>query len=1007
MARLILTLGWLLFYITFSSNSYAFDRQSDSLELVRLNQATNGASWFTKWDFNMPMNTWRGVILNAQGNVTSINLLSNNLQGPVIDLNLPSIVTLVLARNELVDTIPDFQGMPNLSLLDLSENNITGNIPDFTNFNRLTTLRLHINQLTGQIPDFSKMPVLATLQLNNNQLSGNLPDFSRIPGLFNLRLNNNQLTGPMPEFTNLLQLLIMDLSNNQFSGPIPLFRGNANLFVLDVSNNQLTGEIPLFSRNFFLETLNLSDNLLEGIMPTLARLQELIILNVSGNNISGEIPSFNLENLEELDLSGNNFTGDIPPLTLPALQILRMSDNNLEGELPAMTNLTNLTVLEVNGNQLSESDFNTSSFNSLNSLAVQNNRFTFEDLLTMRGSIPSTFQYAPQKMIILPDTLIAIIRDDVGIELNIDNGVQNNTYTWFKDDNFLTAGNQNRLIIPRVNKLDTGFYHAQVRNNLLPALTLLSEKTLLLINCPFIEEIITDSICIGDTLMVQGKPYFNTGQYRDTIKQFEPGTCDSIFIINLVVNPVYDTLVFDTICANDLYLFHGRRLTTSGRYVDTLLSVAGCDSVVRLELKVYPVFTNVQEVTMCSDDTLFIGPISHTETGIYFDTLKTRNGCDSVIITDLVVNQAYSFVTRMSLCLGDSLIWRDSLFKESTYYVESYTTVEGCDSNYILDLIIQSSDIYTRDITICSGDSIVVGSSVYRDPGMYTDSLTTPNGCDSIVQLTLRTVDLFDEEHNFTICSGDTLFFGGKTYTIPGIFLDSLVARGGCDSLVKVRLNVVDIITRVITDTICSGDSIVLGNKVYRTSGIFTDTLPGMNCDTLMIINLSVIPGLQSEVSEFLLDKETGLGSIEVSVTGGKGPYEYLWNNGSTTTRLDSVESGIYILQVSDMLGCTATFSYTLDSTTSVKEPGLSDNNFILFPNPVNRDRGINLQFQEPVKSAFTISVLDTTGRLVKEIQMIGGTDIYSLSLPESSGLYYLKVTFHDGSYLTRSVLRN
>jgi len=361
----------------------------------------------------------------------------------------------------------------------------------------------------------------------------------------------------------------------------------------------------------------------------------------------------------------------------------------------------------------------------------------------------------------------------------------------------------------------------------------------------------------------------------------------------------------------------------------------------------------------------------------------------------------------MSLCLGDSLLWRDSLFKESTYYVESYTTSEGCDSNYILDLTIQASDIYTRDITICSGDSIVVGTSVYRDPGMYTDSLITPNGCDSIVRLTLRLVDLFDEEYNFTICSGDTLFFGGKTYTTPGIFLDSLVARGGCDSLVKVRLNVVDIITRVFTDALCAGDSIVIGNKVYKTSGIFTDTLPGTHCDTLMIINLSVTEGIQSTVTEFLLDNETGLGSIGVSVTGGKGPYEYQWNNGITTPRIDSVESGTYILQVSDALDCTASFSYTLDSTTFIKEPGLRGNNFILFPNPIDGEISVNLRFQEPVQSAFTISIFDTTGRLVKEFEMNSGTDLYSISLPESSGMYYLKVTLIDGSYLTKSVVRH
>ena len=38
-----------------------------------------------------------------------------------------------------------------------------------------------------------------------------------------------------------------------------------------------------------------------------------------------------------------------------------------------------------------------------------------------------------------------------------------------------------------------------------------------------------------------------------------------------------------------------------------------------------------------------------------------------------------------------------------------------------------------NDITICDGDSVLVGSSIYTSTGSYIDILTNSAGCDSII----------------------------------------------------------------------------------------------------------------------------------------------------------------------------------------------------------------------------------------------------------------------------------
>ncbi len=47
------------------------------------------------------------------------------------------------------------------------------------------------------------------------------------------------------------------------------------------------------------------------------------------------------------------------------------------------------------------------------------------------------------------------------------------------------------------------------------------------------------------------------------------------------------------------------------------------------------------------------------------------------------------------------------------------------------------------------------------------------------------------------------------------------------------------------------------------------------------------------------------LGEINISVSGGRVPYTYLWSNGSTTQNQSGLDMGTYTVQVTDALGCS------------------------------------------------------------------------------------------------------
>jgi hypothetical protein len=279
-------------------------RYQDSLQLVSIYNATNGANWTIKWNLSTPINTWYGVTLNANGCVFRLSLERNNLVGTLPNLNIPNLVWLYMYENKLSGTIPNFN-LPNLVELVLVRNQLTGTIPNF-NLPNLKQLHLATNNLTGTIPNFN-LPNLVGLLLSQNPLSGSIPNFN-LPNLEELLLTENQLTGAIPNF-NLPKLKSLWLYNNNLTSAIPNFN-LPNLTQLLLSGNQLTGAIP----NFILPNLTnmqLQVNRLSGIIPNF-NMPKLIQLLVNDNQLTGAIPSFNYPNIIDLRLDNNNLSGCIP-----------------------------------------------------------------------------------------------------------------------------------------------------------------------------------------------------------------------------------------------------------------------------------------------------------------------------------------------------------------------------------------------------------------------------------------------------------------------------------------------------------------------------------------------------------------------------------------------------------------------------------------------------------------------------------------------------------------------
>lgn len=96
-----------------------------------------------------------------------------------------------------------------------------------------------------------------------------------------------------------------------------------------------------------------------------------------------------------------------------------------------------------------------------------------------------------------------------------------------------------------------------------------------------------------------------------------------------------------------------------------------------------------------------------------------------------------------------------------------------------------------------------------------------------------------------------------------------------------------------------------------------TDALGCSN--STQTVTVSQLPQLQITFNVTdIICVNTPIGAISATVTGGTGPYSFLWSNGSTSSTINNLAAGTYGLTVTDINGCT-----TSGSETVVQSPSL------------------------------------------------------------------------------------
>lgn len=351
---------------------------------------------------------------------------------------------------------------------------------------------------------------------------------------------------------------------------------------------------------------------------------------------------------------------------------------------------------------------------------------------------------------------------------------------------------------------------------------------------PFLTKSVSDEICDNELpYHYLDSTFYRSGVY-EVIETHDDG-CNEITTLTLTVYPTYEQDDYATACGSYTLIrsTYSRIITESGIYTDTLSTVKGCDSIVHLNVTIYPTFYQKDEDETCDNseyvweghERIVIGQLQAGEY-TFWDSLKTINSCDSVYELTLTVHPSYDVTFDTTVC--DLFVWNEEEYTESGTFTQNFTTINGCDSVVNVNLTVNHSYDITIDTTVC--DLFVWNNQEYTESDILTHLYTSAQQCDSLITINLTVNHSVEQNETLTICQSelpypwrDIIFEVG---TVSGEYTFVRETALHCDSVVILNLTV-NPNNEFFDDpvTICQGETYTWNGQVITESGLYTDTV--------------------------------------------------------------------------------------------------------------------------------------------------------------------------------------
>lgn len=391
------------------------------------------------------------------------------------------------------------------------------------------------------------------------------------------------------------------------------------------------------------------------------------------------------------------------------------------------------------------------------------------------------------------------------------------------------------------------------------------------------------TICRGETVEFYGDIISAGGTYSHTT-----GQCDTVFILHLEVAEAYNSLLAAQVCRGDSVLFNGRYFHSEGMYSDTLHTTYGCDSIIHLQLSIAEPQHHYLRTQICAGDSVNIDGEWITEPWMKEIRLSSlQTGCDSIVTFEVIVLPLVSDYREYRICAGDSVWVHDRWIASSGIFIESYTGINGCDSISRVEVRVSEQIRTQTDRSICTGDSVFIHGLWIKEAGIYESMHTAAAGCDSISVVHLEILPVTVRTDSIRICAGDTLEIQGQLITTAGVYPYTVPAQP-CDEQVTAIVQALPVIAETVSFVLCPGDTLwYRGQEIIRAGSYHIHEINAWGCTDSYTAEVYMPDVPDAPVLEADCDNGTVQASVDASDI-----WHPVWSNDDTTRTTVYHEAG-------------------------------------------------------------------------------------------------------------------
>ena len=474
-----------------------------------------------------------------------------------------------------------------------------------------------------------------------------------------------------------------------------------------------------------------------------------------------------------------------------------------------------------------------------------------------------------------------------------------------------------------------------------------------------------------------------TGTYKDTISNYN--NCDSIITVNLTITGNTSKTISATSC--DFYVSPSKNFVwgKTGTYTDVLKNKAGCDSILTINLTIKNSTTKTLTVKQCGSYKGPSGKHTWTLSGQYQDTIPNKKGCDSLITINLTIGKANAHAITVKTCDKYRSPSGKRTWTSSGIYKDTLMNSSGCDSLLTINLTINKSTTNSISVKVCNKYISPSGKTNWVASGTYLDTIVNRAGCDSVITVKLTLNKTAYMQVYPVACEKYTSPSGKYSTTVSNSFYDTIPSAAGCDSIILIEVTINSKTTHTMSKSVCKRYVSPSGKKTWTVSGKYFDTIPNRKgCDSIITINLTV-----NVVNVGVTQKNAKLTAVASGAI-----YQWLdCNNGynpipgATNQLFTALGLGKYAVKVTEGL-CTDTSTCYNVTNLGINKNILNDY-LSVYPNPAT---GLfTISSGKPLSSA-TLKVINAMGEVIIEKSALDGTSFILDISGQANGIYFIEI---------------